>query len=118
LITVRDAIAAGSYHGVQPVIDKGDVDGAFADAAHVFSGEFEFAGQEHFYLETQASLAHVDESGQVFIQCSTQHPTETQDIVSHVLGIPANEVTVQCLRLGGGFGGKEMQHHGYAALAA
>lgn len=118
LITVRDAIAAGSYHGVQPVIDKGDVDGAFADAAHVFSGEFEFAGQEHFYLETQASLAHVDESGQVFIQCSTQHPTETQDIVSHVLGIPANEVTVQCLRMGGGFGGKEMQPHGYAALAA
>lgn len=118
LITVRDAIAAGGYHGVQPVIDKGDVDGAFADAAHVFSGEFEFAGQEHFYLETQASLAHVDESGQVFIQCSTQHPTETQDIVSHVLGIPANEVTVQCLRMGGGFGGKEMQPHGYAALAA
>lgn len=118
LITVTDAIAAGSYHGVQPVIDKGDVDSAFADAAHVFSGEFEFAGQEHFYLETQASLAHVDENGQVFIQCSTQHPTETQDIVSHVLGIPANEVTVQCLRMGGGFGGKEMQPHGYAAVAA
>ena len=118
LVTVRDAIAAGSYHGVQPVIDKGDVEGAFADAAHVFAGEFEFAGQEHFYLETQASLAHVDENGQVFVQCSTQHPTETQDIVSHVLGIPANEVTVQCLRMGGGFGGKEMQPHGYAALAA
>lgn len=118
LVTVRDAIAAGSYHGVQPVIDKGDVEGAFADAAHVFTGEFEFAGQEHFYLETQASLAHVDENGQVFVQCSTQHPTETQDIVSHVLGIPANEVTVQCLRMGGGFGGKEMQPHGYAALAA
>lgn len=118
LVTVRDAIAAGSYHGVQPVIDKGDVEGAFADATHVFTGEFEFAGQEHFYLETQASLAHVDENGQVFVQCSTQHPTETQDIVSHVLGIPANEVTVQCLRMGGGFGGKEMQPHGYAALAA
>ena len=118
LVTVRDAIAAGSYHGVQPVIDKGDVEGAFADAAHVFTGEFEFAGQEHFYLETQASLAHVDENGQVFVQCSTQHPTETQDIVSHVLGIPANEVTVQCLRMGGGFGGKEMQPHGYAAVAA
>ncbi|GAA3839720.1 xanthine dehydrogenase molybdopterin binding subunit [Brevibacterium ammoniilyticum] len=118
LVTVTDAIAAGSYHGVQPVIDKGDVEGAFADATHVFTGEFEFAGQEHFYLETQASLAHVDENGQVFVQCSTQHPTETQDIVSHVLGIPANEVTVQCLRMGGGFGGKEMQPHGYAALAA
>ncbi|HHX47384.1 MAG TPA: molybdopterin-dependent oxidoreductase, partial [Brevibacterium sp.] len=80
--------------------------------------EFEFAGQEHFYLETQACLAHVDENEQVFIQSSTQHPTETQDIVSHVLGVPAHEVTVQCLRMGGGFGGKEMQPHGYAALAA
>ncbi|MCD1287353.1 MULTISPECIES: xanthine dehydrogenase molybdopterin binding subunit [unclassified Brevibacterium] len=118
LVTVPEAIAANSFHGVQPVIDKGQVDDAFADAAHVFEGEFEFAGQEHFYLETQASLAHVDENDQIFIQCSTQHPTETQDIVSHVLGVPAHEVTVQCLRMGGGFGGKEMQPHGYAALAA
>ncbi len=118
LVTITDAIEAESFHGIQPVIDKGDVAGAFADAAHVFEGEFEFSGQEHFYLETQVSLAHVDENGQVFIQCSTQHPTETQDIVSHVLGVPAHEVTVQCLRMGGGFGGKEMQPHGYAALAA
>ena len=27
-------------------------------------------------------------------------------------------MTVQCLRMGGGFGGKEMQPHGYAAIAA
>ena len=31
---------------------------ASRQAAHVFSGEFEFAGQEHFYLETNAALAH------------------------------------------------------------
>ena len=31
---------------------------------------------------------------------------------------PAHEVTVQCLRAGGGFGGKEMQPHGFAAIAA
>ena len=37
-------------------------------ADRVFSGEFEFSGQEHFYLETHAALAHVDEAGQVFIQ--------------------------------------------------
>ena len=81
-------------------------------------GEFEFAGQEHFYLETHASLALVDEGGQVFVQSSTQHPTETQEIVAHVLGVPSHEVTVQCLRMGGGFGGKEMQPHGFAAIAA
>ena len=118
LITVPEAIAAESFHGVRPTMRRGDLDAGFAGADRVVEGEFEFAGQEHFYLETQASLAHIDENGQVFIRCSTQHPTETQDIVSHVLGISANEVTVQCLRMGGGFGGKEMQPHGYAAVAA
>ena len=76
------------------------------------------AGQEHFYLETHCCLVHVDEAGQVFVQSSTQHPTETQEIVAHVLGRHNHDVTVQCLRMGGGFGGKEMQPHGYAAIAA
>jgi xanthine dehydrogenase large subunit len=118
LVTLQDAIAAGSYHGAQPVMEAGDIDAGFADSAHVFTGEFQFAGQEHFYLETHAALAQVDENGQVFIQSSTQHPSETQEIVSHVLGVPSHEVTVQCLRMGGGFGGKEMQPHGFAAIAA
>ncbi|MEW2155607.1 xanthine dehydrogenase molybdopterin binding subunit [Streptomyces sp. NPDC007189] len=118
LVTLQDAMAAGSYHGAQPVMEQGDTDAGFADSAHVFTGEFQFSGQEHFYLETHAALAQVDENGQVFIQSSTQHPSETQEIVSHVLGVPAHEVTVQCLRMGGGFGGKEMQPHGFAAVAA
>ena len=75
----------------------------------MFAGEIEIAGQEHFYLETQAALAEVDDGGQVFVQSSTQHPSETQEIVAHVLGLASHEVTVQCLRMGGGFGGKEMQ---------
>ncbi|MEU5578945.1 xanthine dehydrogenase molybdopterin binding subunit [Streptomyces huasconensis] len=118
LVTLREAIEAGSYHGARPLMETGDIDAGFADSAHVFSGEFQFAGQEHFYLETHAALAQIDENGQVFIQSSTQHPSETQDIVSHVLGVPAHEVTVECLRMGGGFGGKEMQPHGFAAVAA
>ncbi|KRE56365.1 xanthine dehydrogenase molybdopterin binding subunit [Phycicoccus sp. Soil748] len=118
LVTVTEAIAAQSFQGGQPTMERGQVDAAFEEAPHVFSGEFEFAGQEHFYLETHSSLAQVDENGQVFVQCSTQHPTETQDIVAHVLGLPSHAVTVQCLRMGGGFGGKEMQPHGYAAIAA
>ncbi|POX57289.1 xanthine dehydrogenase molybdopterin binding subunit [Streptomyces sp. Ru71] len=118
LITLQDAMAAESYHGAQPLMVAGDVDAGFADSAHVFTGEFQFSGQEHFYLETHAALAQIDENGQVFIQSSTQHPSETQEIVSHVLGVPAHEVTVQCLRMGGGFGGKEMQPHGFAAVAA
>ena len=118
LVTLQDAMAAGSYHGARPLMETGDIDAGFAESAHVFTGEFQFSGQEHFYLETHAALAQVDENGQLFIQSSTQHPSETQEIVSHVLGVPAHEVTVQCLRMGGGFGGKEMQPHGFAAVAA
>lgn len=118
IVTVREAIEAESFQGGQPRLERGDVDAGLAAAAHVFSGELDLAGQEHFYLETQCALAHVDEAGQVFVQSSTQHPTETQDIVAHVLGLASHAVTVQCLRMGGGFGGKEMQPHGYAAVAA
>ncbi|GAA2839374.1 xanthine dehydrogenase molybdopterin binding subunit [Kribbella solani] len=118
LVTVREAIEAESFQGIGRQLERGDVDAALAEAAQVFSGEFEFAGQEHFYLETHAALAQVDEAGQIFVQSSTQHPSETQEIVAHVLGLASHSVTVQCLRMGGGFGGKEMQPHGFAAIAA
>jgi xanthine dehydrogenase large subunit len=118
LVTVAEAVAAGSFQGAQPTVRRGDAASGFAASAHVFEGEFEFSGQEHFYLETNAALAQLDENGQVFVQSSTQHPSETQEIVAHVLGLRNHEVTVQCLRMGGGFGGKEMQPHGYAAIAA
>ncbi|MGD8150696.1 xanthine dehydrogenase molybdopterin binding subunit [Ornithinimicrobium sp. Y1694] len=118
LITVPEAIAAESYQGAQPTVQRGDVEAGLARSTQVFNGEFEFSGQEHFYLETHAALAHVEDDGQIFIQSSTQHPSETQEIVAHVLGLHNHEVTVQCLRMGGGFGGKEMQPHGFAAIAA
>ncbi|MGH3432854.1 MAG: xanthine dehydrogenase molybdopterin binding subunit [Thermocrispum sp.] len=118
IVTVTDAIAADSFQGSKPVIVRGDADAALRSSTHVFGGEFEFAGQEHFYLETHAALAYLDDDDQVFVQSSTQHPTETQEIVAHVLGRRSSEVTVQCLRMGGGFGGKEMQPHGFAAVAA
>jgi xanthine dehydrogenase large subunit len=118
LVTIKEAIAAGSFQGGQPHMERGHLEAGLAASEHVFSGETTFSGQEHFYLETHCALAHVDEAGQVFVQSSTQHPSETQEIIAHVLGLHNHEVTVQCLRMGGGFGGKEMQPHGFAAIAA
>lgn len=118
LISLDDAIEAESYHGAQPVLRRGDTDAGFAEAGRILDGEFEIGGQEHFYLETQTCIALVDENEQVFVHASIQHPSEMQEIIAHVLGVPSHAVTVQCLRMGGGFGGKEMQHHGFAAVAA
>src|ERR1700753_3058035 len=116
--SVHAAIEAGSFQGTPRTVSRGDVAAGLEKATYRFSGELEIGVQELFYLETQAALALVDENGQVFVQSSTQHPSETQDIVAHVLGLSAHHVTVQCLRRGGGFGGKEFQPHGLAAIAA
>ncbi|MFC7407097.1 xanthine dehydrogenase molybdopterin binding subunit [Georgenia alba] len=118
ILTLREAIDAGSFQGQQPTVSRGDAAAALERAPRRFTGELEIGGQEHFYLETHAALAQVDEAGQVFVQSSTQHPSETQEIVAHVLGLSSSEVTVQSLRMGGAFGGKEMQPHGLAAVAA
>ncbi len=52
------------------------------------------------------------------VDSSTQHPSETQEVVARVLGVSRNQVTVQCLRMGGAFGGKEVQANPWAAIAA
>src|ERR1700759_4375391 len=118
LVSVHDAIAADSFQGQAKTVSRGDAAAGLDRATYRFTGELELGGQEHFYLETQAALAQVDENGQIFVQSSTQHPATNQELVAHVLGLAAHHVTVQCLRMGGGFGGKEFQPHGLAAIAA
>ena len=97
---------------------RGDAQAALAAAPHRIDGELHVGGQDHFYLETQASWASVDSEGVVQLTSSTQHPSETQAIVAHVLGLPASQVVCRSLRMGGGFGGKETQANPYAAIAA
>ena len=82
-------------------------------------GELRIGGQEHFYLETQCChRVDATRAGGVSLHSSTQHPAETQEVVARVLGMPRNQVTVECLRMGGAFGGKEVQANPWAAIAA
>ena len=118
LLTLQDAIAQESFHGSAQVLSRGDTDAALKNATNRLSGELFVGGQDHFYLETHVSWAVPDPDGSVHITSSTQHPSETQGVVANVLGVPASQVTVTCLRMGGGFGGKESQAAPYAALAA
>jgi xanthine dehydrogenase large subunit len=118
ILTIEDAIAAESYHSGPMHIRRGNAAEAIAASPHRLSGELAIGGQEHFYLETQCALARMDESGGLIVDSSTQHPTETQIIVARALGIPCHQVSVQCLRMGGAFGGKEVQANPWAAYAA
>jgi xanthine dehydrogenase molybdopterin binding subunit/xanthine dehydrogenase small subunit len=118
ILTLRQALAEKSFHNEPNFIRRGNCDDALANAPSTLEGEFELDGQEHFYLETQAAWAERGEDGSMFVVSSTQHPTEVQAVVAHVLNLPANKVVVQVPRLGGAFGGKETQAATPAALAA
>jgi len=117
ILTIQDAIAGESFLAPPLRLARGDL-GVMTTSALRFEGELSIGGQEHFYLETQSALAWIDETGGVVVQSSTQHPSETQEIVARVLGLARHQVTVECLRMGGAFGGKETQANTWAAIAA
>jgi xanthine dehydrogenase molybdopterin binding subunit/xanthine dehydrogenase small subunit len=118
ILTIEDAIAQNSFHSGPHHLARGDVREALSCIPHRLSGELHIGGQEHFYLETQCAIAWLDEAGGVSLHSSTQHPSETQEVVARVLGVPRNQITVECLRMGGAFGGKEVQANPWAAIAA
>jgi len=119
ILTIEEAIAAGNFHSgpLRLKVTPGP-EGTPLPPACTLTGELRIGGQEHFYLETQCAIAWIDESGGVALHSSTQHPSETQDEVARVLGLPRHQVTVECLRMGGAFGGKEVQANPWAAVAA
>jgi len=117
ILSIQQAIEAGSYLTGLLRIANGDMSALDASALRL-DGEIMIGGQEHFYLETQSAIAWIDETGGVAVQSSTQHPSETQEVVARVLGLAKHQVTVECVRMGGAFGGKEVQANPWAAVAA
>ena len=117
ILTIQEAIDADSYLTDLFHLSRGDVSVIEASALRL-EGDITIGGQEHFYLETQSCIAWIDESGGIVVHSSTQHPSETQDVVARVLGLPRHAVTVECLRMGGAFGGKEVQANAWAGVAA
>ena len=118
ILDMDAAIAAESWVLPPFSMQRGAVDAAFADAPHRLSGSAVLGGQEHFYLEGQISSAQPADDGTLHVLCSTQHPTEMQQMVAHCLGWRAHRVSVECRRMGGAFGGKESQSAQWACLAA
>jgi xanthine dehydrogenase large subunit len=100
------------------VLQRGDARAAIARAPRRLQGQIGIGGQDHFYLESQIAMAIPGEDDEVTVYGSTQHPSEVQHMVALVLGVPNNAVTVECRRMGGGFGGKETQGNLFACVAA
>jgi xanthine dehydrogenase large subunit len=118
ILTVDDALRAGSFVLPTEVLERGQPDAALARAEHRLEGRLEIGGQDHFYLEGQVSMAVPREGGDMLLHCSTQHPGEVQHLVAKHLGLPDSAVVCEVRRMGGAFGGKETQAALFAVVAA
>ena len=118
ILTPQAAKAAQSYVLPPMHLTRGDYRQAFEAAPHSVKGELYVGGQEQFYLEGQIAYAVPKEDQGMLVLCSTQHPSEMQHVVAHALGVHSHNITVECRRMGGGFGGKESQSALWCAAAA
>ena len=84
---------------------RGDVDKAFAEAAHVFEHTFRTQKVLHLALEPFASIADWKESG-VTLYSASQGPSFVRTEIARLLGWPENRVRIKVPYLGGGFGAK------------
>jgi xanthine dehydrogenase large subunit len=118
-LDIEAARAIGAGFVTEPLtLARGDIAAALAAAPRRLKGAMKVGGQDHFYLEGHIALAIPGEDHDVLVYSSTQHPSEVQHMVAHVLGVPSHAVTVEVRRMGGGFGGKETQGNLFAAVAA
>ncbi len=112
------AIKNKEFIGQERAIMRGDVDAELKKAKHVLRGEIFMAGQDHFYLESQACVVYPKEDDQIEIHSSSQHPSEVQHLVAKALGLKFHQVVCIVKRMGGAFGGKESQAAPFAVFAA
>ncbi len=117
VLDIEQALEQEQYTYPPQIMTIGDPDTALAKARHRIDGEVRCGGQDHFYLEGHIAMAMPREFGDIDVYSSTQHPSEVQHGVAHVLGVPTNAVMVEVRRMGGAFGGKESQATIIAAIA-
>ncbi len=100
LKNARDTNTALDYR-----LRKGDVDKAFASAAHVFEHEFKTQKVLHLPFEPHASIADYKDTG-LTIYTASQGPSFVRTEIARLLGWPENKVRIKVPFLGSGYGAK------------
>jgi xanthine dehydrogenase large subunit len=107
VITIKEALKKNSLLFEPRIIKKGNPSQKINKSKNKLKGNFTTGSQEHFYLEGQVALVIPKEDDNFLIYSSTQHPSETQQILAKMLNQKSNSIDVLVRRIGGGFGGKE-----------
>ncbi len=118
ILEIDEADARGEWYVPERRIVAGDVDTALSSSPYVLEGWIESPAQEHFYMESQRCDAIPLDDERILLYSATQSTMEVQEVVSHLLALPAHKIIVDVPRLGGAFGGKERSGTIWACFAA
>ncbi|MGA7109764.1 MAG: xanthine dehydrogenase family protein molybdopterin-binding subunit [Terracidiphilus sp.] len=115
----QDVIVWGTDNVLKSfLLEKGDVDAAWASAAHIVEGEYRTGAQEHLYIENNGVIAEYSPEGGVTVWGSLQCPYYVHKSLLAVFELPEDKVRVIQTETGGAFGGKEDYPSTLAAHAA
>jgi len=81
----------------------GDVDAALAGAAHRVQADYMYPFLAHAPMEPQNCTAHWQD-GKLEVWAPTQTPERALSLCSELFGLPASDITIHLLQMGGGFG--------------
>ncbi|HJM78465.1 MAG TPA: xanthine dehydrogenase molybdopterin binding subunit [Candidatus Pelagibacter bacterium] len=107
VVTIKDALDKNSLLFKVKKIKRGNASKKIINSKNSLKGNFTTGSQEHFYLEGQAAFVIPKEDNNFLVYSSTQHPSETQQLIAKTLNQKSNSINVLVRRIGGGFGGKE-----------
>ena len=103
------------------LVDKGNVDDAWAGADFIVEGEYETGAQEQLYIENNGAIAIANASDGVTVWGSMQCPYYVHKALVKLFGLPEEKIRIIQTETGGGFRGKEEYPSliaGHAALLA
>jgi CO/xanthine dehydrogenase Mo-binding subunit len=100
------------------LIEKGDVDAVWQNAAHIVEGEYTTGAQEQLYIENNGMIAAFDPQQGLTVWGSLQCPYYIHKALMKLFDLPADRVRVVQMETGGAFGGKEEYPSMIAAHAA
>jgi len=107
IVTIQEALSKKKFIFKGKKIKRGNPSEKISKSKNYLKGNFTTGSQEHFYLEGQVAFVIPKEDSDLLVYSSTQHPSETQQIIAKMLNQKSNTITVVVRRIGGGFGGKE-----------
>ena len=89
------------------LLEKGDVDSVWSQAAHIVEGEYRTGAQEHLYIENNGVIAEYSAETGITVWGSLQCPFYVHKSLLAVFDLPPEKVRVIQTETGGAFGGKE-----------